>query len=286
MNRYDSTLPIGLQLTQEWFGSIISRPIDLESRMNPISPSGRPMEEEAKDFILPSLTLRSDQRIQIYNQQYWWRLLNCLHENFPFVVCLFGYEDFNKSIGIPYLAKYPPNTWCLNDLGTRLTQWLEEDYQAPDANLVKGAAAIDLAFNQAFFAGKRRVPEDLAEMAESKIFLQPYVYLFHFKNALFEFRKEMLKEKPEYWLDHDFPSLNHIEGYYILRRSATNHIVVDALEPAAFLILQQFRCGATLDDVCDWLEKQEPVISEPASKNLHLWFQEWILKQYLTLDAG
>lgn len=282
--KYDAKVPTSLQLTQEWFGSVISRPIDLESRMNPISPSGRHIEEEACDFILPSPTLRPAERIQIYNQQYWWRLLNCLHENFPLVTRLFGYSDFNATIGIPYIHKYPPNSWSLNTLGLQMPCWIEEEYHADDKDLVKSAADIDLAFNQAFFAASLPVPNDISEASESTIYLQPHVFLFKFKSELFEFRKEMLKEKPEYWTDHDFPTLNHKEGHYLLRRNPSNQLAVDHLEPAAHGILTQFSKGATIDAICEWLEHQDPEIGESASKNLHIWFQEWILKQCLTLS--
>jgi hypothetical protein len=100
-------VPIYLLSTQKWFASIITRPITSESQMNPISPSGRLMSEEAKEFISPNHKLSSDQRIQIYNQQYWWRLFSILHQNFPVLTRLFGYTDINHSIGMPFLSKYP-----------------------------------------------------------------------------------------------------------------------------------------------------------------------------------
>lgn len=105
---FDAKVPFKLKKTQLWFGSIIGRPIDEDSKMNPISPAGQPIEIEACDFIRPSPTLRPAQRIQIYNQQYWWRLLSSMHETFPLVTRLFGYHDFNKIIAIPYLVKFPP----------------------------------------------------------------------------------------------------------------------------------------------------------------------------------
>ena len=77
---FDKKVPLELKKTQEWFASIITRPIDVENQMMPISPSGVPMEEEAKRFIVPRPKLRADERIQIYNQQYWWRLLNILQD--------------------------------------------------------------------------------------------------------------------------------------------------------------------------------------------------------------
>ena len=149
---YDAKVPQYLKREQCWFGSIVGRPIDLHSRMNPISPSGRSMEEEAAEHILPSPTLRPSERIQIYNQQYWWRLLNAMHDLFPLVTRLFGHSDFNQSIGFPYLSKYPPRHWSLHLLGERLEQWVTEDYSAGDKELVLHACSVDWAFNHSFFA--------------------------------------------------------------------------------------------------------------------------------------
>src|SRR4051812_44875922 len=106
---FDAAVPTQLKRMQEWFASIITRPVDEESRINPLSPEGVPMEQEACRYITPSATLLPAQRIQIYNQQYWWRLLSIMHELYPLVTRLFGHRDFNQTIAIPYLVKYPPS---------------------------------------------------------------------------------------------------------------------------------------------------------------------------------
>ena len=150
MMGYDEKVPLLLKREQQWFGSIIGRAIDEDSKMNPISPSGVLMEEEAAEHIAPSPTMRPAQRIQIYNQQYWWRLLNTLQESFPLVTRLFGYVDFNRIIGIPYLTKYPPRHWSLAMLGDRLSRWCLEEYQSEDRELVSQAAELDWAFSCCF----------------------------------------------------------------------------------------------------------------------------------------
>ena len=148
---YDTKVPNRLKNTQEWFASIITMPIDENSKMNPVSPRGISMKEEAKQYIRPSHALEPHQRIEIYNQQYWWRLLSTLHDIFPFVSRLFGFELFNLTIGMHYLNKYPPIHWSLNDLGTRMPQWVEEEYHEEDRHLILNAVRIDCAYNDSFF---------------------------------------------------------------------------------------------------------------------------------------
>src|ERR1700722_17761763 len=99
---FDTSVPSKLKNIQTWFAGVITQPIDSSSRINPKAPSGKFIKEEAPSYIRPSLKQESWERIQIYNQQYWWRLFTILHNDFPLLVRLFGYRDFNFKIAVPY----------------------------------------------------------------------------------------------------------------------------------------------------------------------------------------
>jgi Putative DNA-binding domain len=290
---FDAKVPVKLKETQKWFGSIISRPIDEDSQMDPIAPSGRQILEEAPDYICPSLTLRPDQRIQIYNQQYWWRLLNNMQESFPLVTRLFGYRDFNFHLAIPYLLKYPPCHWSLNSLGDLLPRWVEEEYQASDKKLVLDTSRIDVAFSQSFVAPLRQ-PLQVANLAENgdltalldyTLYLQPHLHLFELSSDLFSFRAEFLKKAPEHWVENDFPPLAK-EGpyYFILFRNLSHDIAWSDISAAEFGLLRLFQQGSSVGMACEWLENQEQALVEAASQNLHRWFQAWVVRQWLTLE--
>ncbi|HEV8051714.1 MAG TPA: putative DNA-binding domain-containing protein [Parachlamydiaceae bacterium] len=290
---YDERVPHVLKKEQQWFGSIIGRPIDEDSRMNPISPSGQSMEEEASEHILPSPTLRPAQRIQIYNQQYWWRLLNTLHESFPFTMRLFGYFDFNRIIGIPYLMKCPPRHWSLALLGDRLSTWCLEDYHSPDSKLISLAAELDWAYSESFTeqalppltAGMLASPDDMADIFEKAVYLQPYIHLFEYDYDLFSYRVEFLKQDPEYWLHNDFPVLDRSRPfYYVLFRTKTNDISWKEISLGEYLILSRFQKGASINSICEWLEDQEPALYESAAESLQIWFHEWAQREWLSLQ--
>ena len=80
-----------LSTTLEWFASIITQPMDMHDTIHPYSPTGQLIAEESKKYIAPSECLQSHQRIELYNQQYWWRLFNVMQKNFPLVCRIFGY---------------------------------------------------------------------------------------------------------------------------------------------------------------------------------------------------
>lgn len=290
---FDEKVPLLLKREQQWFGSMISRPINENSQMDPISPSGRLMEEEAADYIAPSPTLRPAQRIQIYHQQYWWRLLNTLHESFPLVTRLFGYSDFNRQIGIPYLTKYPPRHWSLALLGDRLLKWCDEEYQATDKQLVLEAIKLDWAFLCAFTIGsvasltleQLSVQENQTAIFDKPLYLQPFIYFFEFEYDLFTYRTDFLKHDPDYWLDHDFPFLDRSERYYyLLYRNQKNDISWKKVLSEEYLTLHCFQKGESIENLCEWLEGQEQSFYQTAADHLQLWFQEWGQRGWLSLQ--
>lgn len=291
--KYDTKVPEELKKTQQWFGSIISRPIDDNSRINPISPSGKPIEKEATKYISPSPTLRPAQRIELYNQQYWWRLLNNIQEIYPLLSRLFGAHDFNKTIAIPYIVKYPPNHWSLSLLGDRLVQWIEDEYDAVDKPLVLDAAKVDWAFNYCFVApllppittDHLSSNKNPSSILKKKIYLQPHVQLFEFDCNMFIFRKEFIQHPHEYWLDNDFPKLEHgSTEFYYLSRTKDNNITWNIITQAEYHLLCLFQKGSTIEKACSWLENQDTALNQMAMEKLHLWFQEWTVRRWLSLQ--
>ena len=274
---FDTTVPPKLKRIQTWFGSIISRAIDEDSKMNPISPSGQQMELEACDYIRPSPTLRPAQRIQIYNQQYWWRLLNTLQETFPILTCIFGYHDFNRTLAIPYMQKYPPRHWSLAFLGDRFSQWIDDSYDANDKKLVLDAAKLDWAFSEAFICSEHpAISSDTLQKGETPVhlmnqilLLQPHVHLFVWDYDLLDFRKKLMKQKPQYWVDNDFPNLKKEKKYYyVLYRTCHNDVAWDEILEGEWKLLDLFKNGNSIDKACEWIYDQEETIVKQAEEKL------------------
>jgi hypothetical protein len=289
---FDAAAPTKLKKTQKWFASIITRQIDEDSRMSPISPSGELMEEEAWNYIKPSPTLRPAQRIEIYNQQYWWRLLGVLHDTFPLLTRLFGYHDFNQTIGFPYLLKYPPDSWSLSQLGEKISLWVTENYERSDKQLIYDAARVDWSYNRCFLASElaplnmAQLPEgtDLSNVLEMTLYLRPSNALFALDYNFFDFRFEFLKQEPEYWVENDFPPLVKIPQWAILHRTNQKDLLWDEISETEFHLLSLFQNGHSIVQACAWLENQEGDHFKTASDNIHVWLQKWVVKQWLTLE--
>lgn len=286
MQQYDPSVPTALKDLQTWFGGIIAQPLNPNGGIAALTPAKKQILEDAKSHILKSPTLEPFQRIEIYNQQYWWRLLKTLHDFFPFLVRLYGYYDFNKMIGIPYLLAHRPVHWSLNGIGTKLPEWIQRNYKKKDKQLAVDAAKLDCAFLAIFFRNKYPPmgPEDA--QLEKTLYLQPHVELFSFPYDLFLFRKEMNSQSAEYWCEHPFPKLKKETSYFKLFLSRSSNVVWTKIDKTEYLILEQFKKGATLDTICTWLEEQPEEIRNSAEQSLQNWFKEWTLHGILTTHAG
>lgn len=285
---HERQAPPVLKQTQEWFGSIISQRLPQDNHISLVAPSGKPIKEEAPIFIAPSPTLEPYKRIELYHQQYWWRLLNILHETFPLAVRLFGYGAFNETVAKPYLLTYPPNTWSLNPLGSRLAEWVEKYYKGDDKLLVLNAVKVDYMYIDSFVAAEYPPikAEDEATLMEKALALQPHIQTIALPYDLFLFRKEMLSEPVEHWVDHPFPKLSKKQKFYfVVARSRSNDIGWSQVPLAEFLVLEQLKKPQTLMQLCEWLEKQKREIVKVASENLQSWFQSWTARRWLTEKA-
>ncbi len=282
---YDLRVPSALKREQQWFGSIIGRPIDEHSQMMSLSPSGLPMEVEASRHLVPSPTMRPEQRIQIYNQQYWWRLLRALQESFPLVTRLFGYRNFNRLIAVPYLVKYPPRHWALAPLGDRLVQWVAEEYEAPNQQLVADAARLDWAFVASFTAEQwPEMPQNAGEEITTRmLYCQPHLHLFQFGADLLKYRQDCLEHDPDYWEANPLPELicdkHH---YFVVYRNPRLDISWKEIGEIEYSLLLQFQQGASIEQVCEWLEKQSMAVYQEAADHLQKWFEEWTARDWLT----
>lgn len=77
----------------------------------------------AATLIKPNDRLTSFSRLEIYNQQYWWRLLGCLREDFRGLRAVLG-EDAFEQLAVSYLDSHPSRSWTLRNLGSRLLEFI------------------------------------------------------------------------------------------------------------------------------------------------------------------
>src|ERR1035438_3841938 len=116
------TASMPLAELQRQMASAIMAPLTPTDDMRPEAPDGRPMSEVAAAFIAPNSRLTPFERLEIYNRQYWYRLLDALAEDFPALRSVVGSRAF-EALSIAYLTDNPSRSFTLRNLGSNLPQW-------------------------------------------------------------------------------------------------------------------------------------------------------------------
>ena len=287
----DNSVPYALQNMQKWFASTITRRLDKKNQIQRRNTHGILIAEEAARYVVPSPTLRPEQRMQIYNQQYWWRLLSTLQTNFPLVTRLFGHQAFNEELGIPYLIKHPPHHWSLNVLGQQFPRWIQSHYFKPDKALIFHAATLDWNFAASFIAPQSPLldAKDLAQtppeqLLNQKFYLQSHVHLLEWDYNLLNFREAFLKHEVDYWLNNRFPILEKDSSYhFVLYRTPQYSIAWRQISAEELKFLGLFKTGTDLKTACEWIEKQDQAFYQIVVSNFQRWLQEWVQLGWLTL---
>ena len=114
------------------------RPLTAKGGMQKRWTDGRMMRTLAREFIKPNDRLSSFERLEIYNRVYWFRILDCLYDDYPGLRAVLGERKFMK-LATAYLSRYPSASFTLRDLGNRLEQFLREEPQMERAARGTGA---------------------------------------------------------------------------------------------------------------------------------------------------
>ena len=107
---------MSLAYLQREMAAAIMRPLEADESMRSHAPDGRPMVDVAASFIAPNSRLTSFDRLEIYNRQYWYRVLGALAEDFPALRAVVGGRAF-EALSIAYLTAHPSRSFSLRNLG-------------------------------------------------------------------------------------------------------------------------------------------------------------------------
>ena len=119
--------------------AVISHPEGVESGLD----SPEPREHlsvasgDVEQVIAPSLAQSSVERLAIYANAYYARLLECLGEEFPILKQTLGDETFD-AFAFGYLQTYPSRSYTLGKLGENFARFLDET--RPDESEQEAAA--------------------------------------------------------------------------------------------------------------------------------------------------
>lgn len=282
-------IPTEIRSIQEWFATVISQPLTESDAIQPISYSGNPVEEEAQKFISGSCKLKPHKRLEIYNQQFWFRLFNFLEANFPLTSRLLGRDKFKK-VATEFLVDNPPDHWSLTFLGKNFPKWIKpKNYP----KLIEHSIEIDALCYASSLSSKQPAisletfkNQDPNILLDTTLFLQPHLFLVHYPYDLFMFREEVLKRDLEYSRNTSTASLQESDvHYFVVFRTRNNNLAWQNIRETEFQLLQMLQKGCTILTLCDWIEHQDTSLQTEMAKNVQKFVQRWILNEWLTING-
>jgi hypothetical protein len=172
---------MNLEALQREMAAAVMLPLTADEQMREQTPDGRSTAAIAESFIAPNSRLTAFERLEIYNRQYWFRVLGALAEDFAGLSAVVGAQAFEK-LSIAYLTAHPSRSFTLRNLGSHLPDWLAANPQFAGRRhrLAIDVARIEWAFVEAFDSAER-TPLTLDQVAtldaHSRLALQPHLRL-------------------------------------------------------------------------------------------------------------
>ena len=256
---------------------------------------GRRMHQVAAEFIKPNDRLTSFERLEIYNRQYWFRVLDCLHDDYPGVRAIVGERKFTK-LATAYLTKYPSDSYTLRDLGYRLEQFLRDEpkWSAPRQELAINMARFEWAQVVAFDGPSKPAitSDDILGVSPTKLRLglQPYLSLLDLDFAVDDFLIAVTKRDSDVLRSEASNAMDSApkiarrrkpirmpkrEKIWLTVHRHDNSLYYKRLEPEAFQILSAIARGSTVEDACEESIARSDRKGIDWAAEIKEWFNTW-----------
>jgi Putative DNA-binding domain len=276
---------------QRRVAAAVMQPLTRDDGMRHRSANGRLMEVEAGELIKPNSRLTSFERLEIYNRQYWFRVLSCFAEDFPGLRAIIGAKQF-ETLSREYLMDCPSVSFTLRNLGSQLETWLRAH---PEHILGYEELALDMmrlewAHIEAFdsFALTPLSPVDIESSGlELRAQLQPHIRLL----ALAYPADDLLIEVRQYEGGNGTAVnaarlgrfrkrvrtrvLPGRDAIYLAVHRFEDSIYYKRLEREAYLMLRALNDGLTLEESIDAAFTGSEMPEDQRIESVQSWFGNW-----------
>lgn len=279
-----------LEEIQREMAAAVMQPLSAGEDMRSTTADGRPMEQVAGSFIAPNSRLTAFERLEIYNRQYWYRVIDALTEDFLGLRAVVGSRRF-QTLAIAYLTAHPSRSFTLRNLGSHLPQWLEANPQFTGRRhrLAVDVARIEWAFVEAFDNGER-APLTLEQIstldAGSRLDLQPHLRLITLSypadDLVLSLHKHEKRQASEAGVKHDedeeppakLPRLR-LRPTWLAAHRVNFEVFYLRLSREEFLTLSAIRQGIPLSDALESGFVGSRIPPERRAARVREWFTGW-----------
>jgi hypothetical protein len=271
----------------------VMAPLAPGERMRRRAPSGGSMRRYAGSFIKPNDRLTSFERLEIYNRQYWFRVLTSFAEDFPGLRAILGEKRFDR-LSVAYLKDCPSRSFTLRNLGSRLQAWLRKHpgfMRSCGAGLALDMVRLEWAQIEAFDgpAETPLQPQDLAEGTDPrlKLPLQPYIQLLDLRypvdDLLLKVNEETEDDEVASNAVTERRTRAHVHRFRKLRPQPIflavhrhdDSVYFRRIEPEAYRLLDALRRRRTISQAVSEAFRDSRIPVAERAGTLRNWFELW-----------
>lgn len=276
---------------QRRMAEAVMLPLTSADNMQPKTRDGQSMKAEAGAFIKPNDRLTSFERLEIYNRQYWFRVISAFAEDFPGLAAVVGERPFEK-LTRAYLADCPSQSFTLRNLGSQLEAWLGEhaEHAGKKLELALDVVRLEWAYIEAFDNAAERAltVADLGLLdGESQLSLQPHLRLLHLLHSVDDFVIDVHRRQASQSV-----ASNAVTG---VKRSRNRRVPVSVkrgdiflgvhryenavyykrLDSEEYRLLRTLDAGETLGEALDQAFVSSALSEEARPARVQAWFANW-----------
>ena len=268
------------------------QPLMPSERMQRKAPAGGRMSAYAARYIKPNDRLTSFERLEIYNRQYWFRVLSSLAEDYPGLRAVLGGRRF-EAMCKAYLTECPSRSFKIRNLGAQLETWLREN---PSWIRDRRVLALDMvrlewADIEAFDGEAKPAlrSEDLREAkpASLQLDIQPYVQLLDLHYPVDDLILEVkhgddtpdrtsnaVQERRKHSRVRAVAKLEPAEIFLAVHRLDFS-VYFRRIEPEEFALLTALRSGKTVERAIELAFRKSSVPAADRAAFVQHSFQTW-----------
>ena len=269
----------------------VTQPLTAGYKMRTRTPDAVDMRTEAETFIRPNDRLTSFERLEIYNRQYWFRIMSALTEDFPGLATLLGDKVFDR-LAVDYFTANPSSSFTLRNLGSHLEEWLRNyQHDLPiDRELLLDVVRLEWAHIEAFDNGESR-PLTLQEVGSigenSRLGLQPHVRLLELHYPVDNFVVAVHRDLEEPSMASNavttrkrIPRKKYLstlqpEHIFLAAHRFDEYVYYKRLDPDAYKILTLIDHGSSLAEALETAASETESEEQAFMENIQTWFANW-----------
>jgi hypothetical protein len=227
------------------------------------------------DVIEEAAPLSRDDRLDIYANAYFYRLLESLAADFKTVQRTVGEEKFHDLVA-HYLMRYPSNSPNIGDLGEAFPEFIKGYPLSEQFPFLQDLAALERAIMECLYthhlpaldvSSIQTKSED--DWATARFVLDPAIRLMSVQWPVDSLWKRREHPKPLV-----LPRARDLASRYLLLFRDDNWVRVSAINVYSWTALHMLRSGMPLGAVCEALPKQEGQRSKALP--VKEWFSSWV----------